>query len=167
MAKIEKSLDVDVSASVAYNQWTRLEDFPKFMDGVEEVTQLDDARQHWVANIGGQSKEWDARVTENVADERIAWTTEEGTFTSGLVTFRPLDENKTRVVLEMDYDPEGVVEELGDKLGFVSRRVEGDLKRFKEFVESREKETGDRLPSRKDSATEGAGSATRLRRASR
>ena len=167
MAKIEKSLDVDVSASVAYNQWTRLEDFPKFMDGVEEVTQLDDARQHWVANIGGQRKEWDARVTENVADERIAWTSEGGTFTSGLVTFRPLDESKTRVVLEMDYDPEGIVEELGDKLGFVSRRVEGDLKRFKEFVESRGKETDGRLPSRKDSATEGAGSATRLRRASR
>jgi uncharacterized membrane protein len=140
MAKIEKSLDVNVSASVAYNQWTRLEDFPEFMDGVEEVTQLDDATQHWVANIGGQRKEWDARVTENVADERIAWTSEGGTFTSGLVTFRPLDENKTRVVLEMDYDPEGIVEELGDKLGFVSRRVEGDLKRFKEFVESRGEE---------------------------
>ena len=144
MAKIEKSLDVDVSASVAYNQWTRLEDFPEFMDGVEEVTQLDDATQHWVANIGGQRKEWDARVTENVADERIAWTSEGGTFTSGLVTFRPLDESKTRVVLEMDYDPEGIVEELGDKLGFVSRRVEGDLKRFKEFVESRGKEMDSR-----------------------
>lgn len=144
MAKIEKSLDVDVSASVAYNQWTRLEDFPEFMDGVEEVTQLDDATQHWVANIGGQRKEWDARVTENVANERIAWTSEGGTFTSGLVAFSPLDENKTRVVLEMDYDPEGIVEELGDKLGFVSRRVEGDLKRFKEFVESREKQTDGR-----------------------
>lgn len=140
MAKIEKSLDVDVSASVAYHQWTRLEDFPKFMDGVEEVTQLDDASQHWVANIGGQRKEWDARVTEDVADERIGWTSDGGTFISGLITFRPLDESKTRVVLEMDYDPEGIVEELGDKLGFVSRRVEGDLKRFKEFVESRGEE---------------------------
>jgi uncharacterized membrane protein len=144
MAKIEKSLDVDVSASVAYHQWTRLEDFPKFMDGVEEVTQLDDARQHWVANIAGQRKEWDARVTEDVADERIGWTSDGGTFISGLITFRPLDESKTRVVLEMDYDPEGIVEELGDKLGFVSRRVEGDLKRFKEFVESRGETDGRR-----------------------
>ena len=142
MAKIEKSLDVEVPVSVAYNQWTQFEDFPKFMEGVEEVTQLDDTRQHWVANINGQRKEWYAKITEQVPDERIAWTSEGGTFTSGRVAFHPLDENKTRVVLQMQYDPEGIVEEVGDKLGFVSRGVEGDLKRFKEFVESRGKESG-------------------------
>ncbi len=142
MAKIEKSLDVDVPVSVAYNQWTQFEDFPEFMEGVEEVKQLDDTRQHWVANISGQRKEWYAKITEQVPDERIAWTSEGGTFTSGVVTFQRSDENKTLVILQMEYDPEGIVEEVGDKLGFVSRRVEGDLKRFKEFVESRGKETG-------------------------
>src|ERR1700674_940577 len=131
MAKIEKSLDVEVSVSVAYNQWTQFEDFPKFMEGVEEVTQLDDTRQHWVANINGQRKEWYAKITEQVPDQRIAWTSEGGTFTSGVVTFRRSDENKTRGRLKMGTDPEGIV-----------RGVEGDLKRFKEFVESRGKETG-------------------------
>jgi uncharacterized membrane protein len=142
MATIEKSLDVDVPVSVAYNQWTQFEDFPKFMEGVEEVTQMDDARQHWVANINGQRKEWYAKITEQVPDQRIAWTSDGGTFTSGEVTFQQSDENKTLVMLQMQYEPEGIVEEVGDKLGFVSRRVESDLQRFKEFVESRGKETG-------------------------
>ena len=105
MAKIEKSIDVDVPISVAYNQWTQFEDFPKFMEGVEEVTQLDDARQHWVANINGQRKEWYAKITEQVPDQRIAWTSEGGTFTSGVVTFQRSDENKTQVMLQMEYAP--------------------------------------------------------------
>lgn len=142
MAKIEKSIDVEVPVSVAYNQWTQFEDFPKFMEGVEEVTQLDDTRLHWVATVGGQRKEWYARITEQVPDQRIAWASEGGAFTSGVVTFHRIDDNKTRVMLQMEYDPEGIVEEVGDKLGFVSRRVEGDLERFKKFIEERGRETG-------------------------
>ena len=142
MAKIEESIDVDVPISVAYNQWTQFEDFPKFMQGVEEVKQLDDTRLRWVANIKGQRTEWYAKITEQVPDQRIAWTSEGGTFTSGVVTFNSQEDENTRVQLEMEYAPEGIVEEVGDKLGFVSRQVEGDLKRFKEFVESRGRETG-------------------------
>jgi uncharacterized membrane protein len=142
MAKIEKSIDVDVPVRVAYNQWTQFEEFPQFMEGVDEVTQLEDTRLHWKATIAGQTKEWYSRITEQTPDQRIAWTSEGGTFTAGVVTFHTLDENKTRVMLQMEYDPEGIVEEVGDKLGFVGRRVEGDLKRFKEFVESRGHETG-------------------------
>jgi uncharacterized membrane protein len=142
MATTVKSIDVEAPVSKVYNQWTQFEDFPQFMEGVEQVTQLDDLRLHWVANVGGQRKEWYARITEQVPDERIAWTSEGGTFTSGVVTFHHLDANRTRVMLQMEYDPESIVEEVGDKLGFVSRRVEGDLRRFKEFVESRRVETG-------------------------
>jgi uncharacterized membrane protein len=142
MAKIEKPIDVNVPVSVAYNQWTQFEEFPQFMEGVEEVTQMDDTRLHWKATVGGQTKEWYSRISEQIPDERIAWTSEGGTFTAGVVTFHQLNQDSTRVMLQMEYDPEGIVEEVGDKLGFVSRRVEGDLKRFKEFIESRGKETG-------------------------
>ena len=142
MAKIEKSIDVDVPVSVAYNQWTQFEEFPQFMEGVDEVSQLDDTRLHWKATIAGKTKEWYSKITEQIPDQRIAWTSEGGTFTAGVVTFHRIDENETRVMLQMEYDPEGILEEVGDKLGFVSRRVEGDLGRFKEFVESRGQETG-------------------------
>ena len=142
MATKEKSIDVEAPVSTLYNQWTQFEEFPQFMEGVEQVTQLDDQRLHWVANVGGQRKEWYARITEQVPDERIAWTSEGGTFTSGVVRFHRLDENRARVMLQMEYDPESIVEEVGDKLGFVTRRVERDLKRFKEFIESRGVETG-------------------------
>ena len=143
MATIEKSIEVEVPVSTAYNQWTQFEEFPQFMEGVEQVTQLDDQRLHWMATVGGQKKEWYARITEQLPDERIAWTSEGGgTFTAGVVTFHRFDENRTRVMLQMEYDPESIVEEVGDKLGFVMRRVEGDLKRFKEFIESRGVETG-------------------------
>jgi uncharacterized membrane protein len=142
MATIEKSIEVNAPLSTVYNQWTQFEDFPRFMEGVDEVTRRDDKRLHWVATIGGQRKEWDARITEQQPDERIAWTSEGGAFTAGVVTFHRLSDEATRVMLQMEYDPEGIVEEVGDKLGFVSRRVEGDLDRFKEFIESRGVETG-------------------------
>ena len=142
MATIEKEIEVDVPVSVAYNQWTQFEEFPRFMEGVEEVTQLDDTRLHWKATVAGQTKEWDARITEQLPDQRIAWTSEGGAFTSGIVTFHKLSETQCRVMLQMEYDPEGIVEEVGDKLGFVSRRVEGDLKRFKDYIEERGQETG-------------------------
>ena len=142
MATIEKSIDVDVPVTTSYNQWTQFEEFPQFMEGVDSVTQMDDTRLHWVATVGGHQKEWYARITEQIPDERIAWTSEGGTFTSGVVTFHEVGDNQTRVVLQMEYDPESIVEEVGDKLGFVGRRVEGDLNRFKEFIETRGQETG-------------------------
>jgi len=142
MATVEKSIEVNVPLSTAYNQWTQFEEFPRFMEGVEEVTQLDDSRLHWVANVGGQKKEWYARITEQVPDERIAWTSEGGTFTAGAVTFHRMAPEQTRIMLQMEYEPENIVENVGDKLGFVNRRVEGDLDRFKEFIETRGVETG-------------------------
>ena len=142
MASIEKSVDVNVPLSTVYNQWTQFEEFPNFMEGVESVTQLDDARLHWVGNVAGQQKEWYARITEQLPDERIAWTSEGGVFNSGVVTFHRVGPEETRVMLQMEYEPESFVESAGDALGFVSRRVQGDLDRFKEFVESRGVETG-------------------------
>jgi uncharacterized membrane protein len=142
MATIEKCIELEVPVSTAYNQCTQFEEFPRFMEGVEQVTQLDDQRLYWTANVGGQRKEWYARITQQIPDERVAWTSEGGTFTSGVVTFHRLDEGRTKVMVQMEYDPETIVEEVGDKLGFVTRRVQGDLDRFKEFIESRGVETG-------------------------
>jgi len=142
MARYDKSIEVDVPVRTAYNQWTQFEEFPRFMDGVEEVTQLDDTRLHWVANIAGQRREWYAKITEQIPDQRIAWRSEEGKMNGGTVTFEPMGENRTRVNLMMEYEPEGFTENVGDALGFVSRQVDGDLDRFKEFIESRGVETG-------------------------
>jgi uncharacterized membrane protein len=142
MAKIEKSIDVHVPVRTAYDQWTQFEEFPRFMEGVEEVRQLDDKRLHWRAKIGGKEEEWDAEITEQLPDERVAWRSTSGAENAGVVTFHHIDANTTRVMLQLEYDPEGVVENVGDALGVVSRRVEGDLKRFKEFIEGRGTETG-------------------------
>jgi uncharacterized membrane protein len=142
MATIEKSIDVDVPVRTAYNQWTQFEEFPRFMDGVEEVRQVDDTRLHWRAKIGSKTEEWDARITEQRPDERVAWTSEGGATNAGVVTFHKLSPDSTRVMLQMEYEPQGVVEGIGDALGFVTRRVTGDLERFKEFIESRGSETG-------------------------
>jgi uncharacterized membrane protein len=142
MGTIEKSIDVDVPIDVAYNQWTQFEDFPHFMEGVEKVNQIDDTQLHWVVEIGGQHREWDARITEQSPDERIAWVSEGDTKNAGVVTFHRLDPSTTRVMLQVEYEPEGAAEKAGELLGIVSRRTEGDLKRFKEFIESRGRETG-------------------------
>jgi uncharacterized membrane protein len=142
MGNIERSIDVDVPVRTAYNQWTQFESFPKFMDGVKEVQQLDDKRLHWRATIAGKEEEWDAVITEQAPDMRVAWTSTSGAPNAGVVTFHRLEENKTRVMLQLDYEPQGVVEALGDKLGIVERRVKGDLERFKEFIENRGSETG-------------------------
>jgi uncharacterized membrane protein len=142
METIEKYIDVNVPYQTAYNQWTQFEDFPRFMEGIEKVTQLDDTHLHWVANIGGKSVEWDATISEQVPDKRIVWYSERGAVHSGMVSFNPVGPAITRVTLRIDYEPEGLVEEAGDKLGFVSRRVEGDLKRFKDFIEVSGTETG-------------------------
>lgn len=142
MATIEKHIDVNVPLSTAYNQWTQFEEFPMFMEGVRAVTQLDDKRLAWIAEIGGKVEEWDAEITEQRPDERVAWTNTSGARNAGVVTFHRLDDDTTRVMLQMEYDPKGFTEKAGDVLGFVSRRVEGDLDRFKEFIESRGRETG-------------------------
>jgi len=142
MSTIEKSIDVNVPVHTAYNQWTQFEEFPRFMEGVEKVTQLDDKRLHWRANVGGKVEEWDANITEQIPDERIAWRNTTGAQNAGVVTFHRLADNKTRVMLQLEYDPKGFVENVGDMLGVVSTRVAGDLKRFKEFLESRGHETG-------------------------
>jgi uncharacterized membrane protein len=135
MKKIEDSIIVEVPVSRAYNQWTQFEEFHLFMEGVKEVKQLDDKRLHWKAEIAGKTKEWDAEIVEQVPDQRIAWRSTEGAKNSGTVTFTSLGETQTKVSLHLDYDPEGVVENVGDAFGVVSMRVAGDLKRFKAFIE--------------------------------
>jgi uncharacterized membrane protein len=142
MPTIEKAIEVNVPVRTAYNQWTQFEEFPRFMEGVEEVRQLDDTHLHWVAKVGGREKEWEARITEQTPDHRVAWRSEAGDENAGVVTFHKLDDMRTRVMLQMEYEPEGIVESAGDVLGVVSRRVEGDLKRFKQFIEERGEETG-------------------------
>ena len=142
MANIEKSIDVHVPVHTAYNQWTQFEEFPRFMEGVREVRQLDDRRLHWRAEIAGKETEWDAVITEQIPDERIAWTNTSGAKNAGVVTFHKIDPQTTRLMLQLDYDPEGAMENIGSALGMVGRRVEGDLERFKEFIEARGSETG-------------------------
>ncbi|MEX0781210.1 MAG: SRPBCC family protein [Dehalococcoidia bacterium] len=142
MDTIEKSIDVNVPVRTAYNQWTQFEDFPRFMEGVKEVRQLDDTTLRWKAEVAGKEKEWDAKISEQEPDKRVAWTSTGGADNAGVVTFHYIDANSCRVTLQMDYDPEGFTENVGDALGFVGRRVEGDLGRFKDFIEDRGGETG-------------------------
>jgi uncharacterized membrane protein len=142
MSTVEKSIEVDVPVSTAYNQWTQFESFPQFMEGVERIDQTSPTTTHWVTSIGGVHREFDAEITEQHPDERIAWTSVDGSKQAGVVTFHRLDANKSRVMLQMDFEPEGVVETAGDKLGIVGHRIEGDLKRFKSFIESRGTEEG-------------------------
>jgi uncharacterized membrane protein len=142
VANIEKSIEVNVPVRTAYNQWTQFEEFPQFMEGVEEVRQLDDKRLQWRASIAGKSEQWQAEVIEQTPDRVVAWRSTSGADNGGRVSFQPAGPNATRITLRLDYDPEGIVETAGDKLGFVSRRVEGDLERFKTFIEDRGAETG-------------------------
>jgi uncharacterized membrane protein len=142
METIEKSIEVECPLRTVYNQWTQFEEFPRFMQGVKKVTQLDDQRLHWEAEIGGKNKEWDARITDQVPDQVIAWKSEGGEYNTGAVNFRAISQNRTRINLQLTHDPEGIIEKTGDALGVVSSRVEGDLERFKEFIEKRCQETG-------------------------
>lgn len=142
METIEKSVEINVPVHTAYNQWTQFEEFPRFMEGVESVKQLDDTRLQWVANIGGKRKEWEARITEQIPDQRIAWRSERGEFTSGAVSFHALSPDTARVTVRVNYEPKDITEKIGDMLGMVSRRVAGDLERFKDYIESRGQETG-------------------------
>jgi uncharacterized membrane protein len=142
MSTIEKSIEVNVPVRTTYNQWTQFEEFPRFMEGVKEVTQLDATHLHGKAEIAGQEKEWDAEITEQTPDQRIAWTSRGGAINGGVVTFHRLSDFRSKVMLQLEYAPQGFVENAGDVLGVVSLRVQGDLERFKEFIEKRGRETG-------------------------
>jgi uncharacterized membrane protein len=143
MSQVSESVDVNVPIRTAYDQWTQFETFPHFMEGVESVTQIGDTRNHWKVEVGGATREFDTEITEQHPEERIAWTTVGGDIQqSGVVTFHKLDENSTRVTIQMDWDPEGLLEKAGAAVGVDDRRVKGDAKRFKEFIESRGMETG-------------------------
>jgi uncharacterized membrane protein len=142
MSQIIESIDVDVPVRVAYDQWTQFEEFPRFMQAVERVEQLDDTTLRWTAQIAGVKKTWTARITEQTPDQRIAWTSTEGARNAGVVTFHRLDDRKTRVTLQLDVEPEGPLESAGDALGFVRRQAKDDLKHFDEFVEKQGVATG-------------------------
>jgi len=141
-SRVEKSIEVDVPLQRAYNQWTQFEQFPQFMAGVEQVRQLSDSMLHWIAQIAGVKREWDARILEQVPDRKVAWAATTGTTNSGSVYFEPLGPNRTGVRLVLEYDPEGFAEKVGDWLNIVSRQAQSDLEKFKEFIESRGAETG-------------------------
>ena len=142
MTTIEKSIEVGAPLSSVYNQWTQFESFPSFMEGVKSVKQIDDQRLHWVAEIGGVEREWDAQITHQIPDQKIAWKSTSGAENGGVVRFERLAEGRTNVMLEVSFEPRGLVENIGDALGLVSLRVAGDLKRFKAFIEGRKRATG-------------------------
>jgi uncharacterized membrane protein len=142
MGKIEQSIEVNAPISTVYNQWTQFEEFPQFMDGIESVAQLDDSTLEWHANIAGNDETWTAKITSQEPDQRIRWESTSGARNNGEVSFERVDERTTRVTLSMDWEPMGIVQETGEKLGFDDRQVQGDLERFKKFIESRGTETG-------------------------
>jgi uncharacterized membrane protein len=142
MAMIEQSIELEVPVQTAYNQWTQFEDFPAFMEDVEQVEQIDETHVHWVAKFGGTRHEWDAVITEQLPDERVAWRNTDGKDNAGVVTFHKIGTERSRVMVQMDWVPEGIKEKLGDALGISDRRVKGDLERFKDLIESRGRESG-------------------------
>jgi uncharacterized membrane protein len=142
VARIEKTIEVDVPVTTAYNQWTQFEEFPRFMESIESVAQLDDTTLEWHANIAGNDETWTAKITDQVPDERVRWESTSGAPNSGEVSFTRIDEGRTRVTVVMEWEPEGPIQSAGAALGFDDRQVEGDLQRFKEFIESRGTETG-------------------------
>lgn len=140
--RVEKSVVVNVPVSTAYNQWTQFEDFPQFMGGVESVTQLSDDTLEWVAEIGGVRRTWEARILEQVPDRTVAWAATSGATNAGMVTFEPAGAGQTRVHLSLEYEPEGFIENVGDRLNIVEKQAESDLERFKSFIESEGYATG-------------------------
>ncbi|ALV37345.1 SRPBCC family protein [Streptomyces sp. CdTB01] len=143
MGKVKETVEVAVPVHTAYNQWTQFQEFPKFMEGVEEVTQVDDTHNHWTTKIGGVRREFDTEIVDQLPDERIAWRTVGGdTKQMGMVHFESLDDMHTRVQIVMEVDSSGVAEKAADALGMVDRRVKGDMKRFKEYIEEHGGETG-------------------------
>jgi uncharacterized membrane protein len=142
VASVTESIIVNCPRSTVYDQWTQFEEFPRFMEGVESVIQTDDTHLHWVAEISGKRHEWDAEITEQRPDQVMAWRSLDGHYNSGRVHFERVDDNTTKVSVEMEHETEGMVETLGSALGFDSRQVKADLERFKEYIESRGTESG-------------------------
>ena len=142
MSTIERSIEVNVPVYTAYSQLTRFEEFPQFMEGVKEVKRLGPKRLHWKAEVAGQDKEWDAEITEETADQRLAWTSQGGDIKGWVVTFLRLSDARTKVILQLEYDPQGLAENVGEALGVVPTRVQGDLARFKEVIEKRWRPAG-------------------------
>ena len=142
MSTITESVDVQVPVTTAYNQWTQFESFPQFMAGVQEIRQLDDTHTHWVTKMGGVTREFDATITEQHPDERVAWKSDNGPKQAGVVTFHKLDDNRTRITAQMDFEPEGIAEKAADKVGMIEGRVKDDMERFKQFIEGQDRETG-------------------------
>jgi uncharacterized membrane protein len=142
MSSLEESIDVNVPVSTAYNQWTQFEEFPKFMDSVQEVRQVDDTHLHWRASVAGKEEQWDSEITEQIPDRRIAWRSISGVRNAGSVDFERLADDRTRIVVRMDYDPQSFDEKIGDAMGMVRMQLRNNVKRFKELLESRGSETG-------------------------
>jgi uncharacterized membrane protein len=152
MERIEKTVEVDCPVRTVYNQWTQFEEFPRFMEGVKEVKQLDDTHVRWHAEIFGKDKQWDAEITEQVPDEKIGWKSVSGDApNAGTVRFEPLGANRTRVRLVMAYEPQGAAETVGDALGALNLRVQNSVKNFKKYIENRQVESGAWRGSVKDS----------------
>jgi uncharacterized membrane protein len=141
-SSVQESIEVSVPVRTAYNQWTQFEEFPQFMSSVQEVRQIDDTHLHWRADVAGKPKEWDVEITEQIPDQRIAWRSTSGVPNGGVVTFHKISEDVTRIMLQMEYEPEGVVENIGDALGAVRMQARGNLEKFKQMLELRGRETG-------------------------
>ena len=142
-SSVTEWIEVAVPVSTAYNQWTQFEEFPQFMDNVQEVRQLDDSHLLWRADVGGRSEEWEAEITEQVPDMRIAWRSITGAQNAGVVTFHHISDSTTRITLQLDYQPQGVLETVGDLFGAMRLQAQGNLKNFKQFIEGRARETGE------------------------
>lgn len=142
MSTITESVDVNAPLPAVYNQWTQFASFPEFMEGVERVDQTDDTHLRWTIKVGPSTREFNATITEQHPEERVAWKSDDGPNHAGVVTFHRIDEQTTRVTAQMDIDPEGFVETVADKLGVLGHRVKGDMRRFREFMETRASETG-------------------------
>jgi hypothetical protein len=160
MSRIEQSIEVGVPVRVAYDQWTQFEEFPRFMDGVDEVRQLDDTHLHWVASVAGVRREWDAEITHQEPDRRICWRATEGHRNDGEVRFEPMGADRTRVILEMEHEPEGALDKVGDWLGLAQRRATADLERFRELIESHGTATGAWRGEVRDGETVGGSGAS-------
>jgi len=142
MKSVETSIEVNVPVSTCYDQWTQFETFPSFMEGIKEVRQLDDKRLHWVAEVAGRRKEWDAEIVNEEPDMRISWRSTSGTANNGTVTFEPVGPDRTKIYLRMEFEPEDATETIGAALQVPDAQVKADIQRFKEFIEARQVETG-------------------------
>jgi uncharacterized membrane protein len=142
VSKVQEAIELEVPVRTAYNQWTQFEEFPRFMEHVEELRQVDDRHLHWRVNVAGTTEEFDAEITEQVPDTRIAWTTTRGRGHAGAVDFHPLGDDRSQIVLSMDAEPHGAVEKVADVTGIARRQVRGDLERFKALIEERGAESG-------------------------